>query len=99
MTALARDLQRMAAAREAGFARQERRSFLPPRRREPAAFCPVCSARLAPEDELAYSLQGAARGDCLGCEHCAGLDALDEPANEHETLLRYTAWEVDELWH
>lgn len=94
MTALARDLRRMASAQEAGLAAQERRSFMPPRYVTPAARCPACGQRLAESDELAYALAGSARGECLGCQHCININDLEQTAD----LLRYTAWEVDDPW-
>lgn len=94
MTALLRDLQRIAATQEAGLAAWERRSLIPPIRYEPMACCPVCGSRLDESDEVAYELTGAARSDCLGCQHCTDLDELEQA---HD-LLRYTAWEVNELW-
>lgn len=92
MTALACDLRRTASAQTAGLAAQERRSFMPPRYVTPAARCPVCGRCLDESDELAYTLAGAARGECLGCQHCTDIDTLEQD------LLRYTAWEVDDLW-
>lgn len=94
MTALARDLRRMASAQEAGLAAQECRSFMPPRYVTPATRCPVCGSRLEASDELAYALTGVARGECLGCQHCININDLGQAAD----LLRYTAWEVDDLW-
>lgn len=94
MTALLRDLQRIAAAQETGLAVRERRSLIPPRRYEPMARCPVCGSRLDESDEVAYELTGAARGDCLGCQYCTDLDNLEQARGP----LRYTAWEADELW-
>nr|DAE50978.1 MAG TPA: TRASH domain protein [Caudoviricetes sp.] len=94
MTALARDLRRTASAQEAGLAAQERRSFMPPRYAAPAARCPVCGSHLQESDELAYELDGGARGECLGCEHCTNINDLEQAAD----LLRYTAWEVDDPW-
>lgn len=92
MTALTRDLARIAAAQEAGLAAQECRSFRAPRYIASAARCPLCGARLDESDELAYEMTGAARGECLGCQHCTEIDDLEQD------LLRYTAWEVEDLW-
>lgn len=89
------DLQRLAAAQEDGLAQQERSRLRFPYGTQRKAACPICGQQLEAERQLAYTLRGAARDKCLGCEICLGpLEAEQTPGT-----LRCTAWEAEELWY